>query len=1056
MFKTNKDKIIYLCCLFIFFIGGIVSIFIFYKNDKPIVHNAFSGYNFNQIETQNNNVSYSYYKMADSKMQDLGVYGDGCQWQTSLESSNDGNLMLYGTDVAGMYRSTDHGKTWEMCNTGINSRGVNMFAIDPFNNNHILLLGCNSSANAQNGIYISYNGGNSFKKILTLQICCQRYLWDGFEFDPTSYDSSKGICTDVYFSSPYYRDCSRRINPLTAPNNESKLSIDEVGLYKSTDGGESFSIINNTLSDGIVKFTNNGNLYIGNQNALYLVDKMTGNILSTYFENTETNQTLKMNKGITGLDIVNNTIYAQLWKGIYKFVDGSDIETINNSMINSTSYPKDLWCQYIEVSQKNQNHIIIEYREDITGSGWKNISMVSFDGGITYENINVDKNSLFSTKNYNGREKLSIIDPSDDNNVITFATDTLLKSEDGGKNFKQVSGISNMMLGGKFNLNYYDTDLLMFSAQDYGGALSIDGGNSWKKLDIIIDSVIYNSMYGGFACDDDTIFGFAGVSFPDVSLVVSHDGGNTWIDTKLTDNQDKKYFYSSMQSYKNPNILFCGKYYSKDRGFTWQEMTNCSSVLTINYLGENEIYGTNSNGNLVVSYDDGESFTTIYNDKWINNSTYERILDCSLDFRTNNLYAIIYYNFKVGEDDKGGMGTKLFKINLLNKSINEIKLNNNEEWNVYTTIAIDPNNTNVIYVGGCGNYFLSKRSFLRSIDGGNTFSVLTSSSLTSIANNQGGYEVSCIRVKPNSGEVIIGTGCFGFEKIDPPYLKDLIKNNGPQSHTLIFKYGDLTINTLIIKNNEKFNYIFDDDGITFVSWFKDKDFKEEFKNGSYVYDNMILYAKMIKSEKINCYVGEKIIKSVDIDDLQTIYKNLPNIDIQNLTFAGWYLDKSLTNQVDFKDLKTTTNIYAGFYKNATDVFNIDSLDMSVYIRQADHKLPFISFVNNSENVDNRSVYLETDKNVSYLITFKMNNRFRIAMAKDEFVSYSKVPFYYQDEDDNNSYDSTNKMVYKTINMQDYNRLIVYYYTINSYSNDFMEIKNTFKIYKLQDSTLYSN
>jgi hypothetical protein len=43
-------------------------------------------------------------------------------------------------------------------------------------------------------------------------------------------------------------------------------------------------------------------------------------------------------------------------------------------MINSTSYPKDLWCQYIEVSQKNQNHIIIEYREDITGSGWKNIS----------------------------------------------------------------------------------------------------------------------------------------------------------------------------------------------------------------------------------------------------------------------------------------------------------------------------------------------------------------------------------------------------------------------------------------------------------------------------------------------------------------------------------------------------------------------------------------------------------------------------------------------------------------------------------------------------------
>lgn len=43
--------------------------------------------------------------------EEVTIGGEGCQWPLSMATSSDGKYLFYGTDVGGLYRSTDNGKT---------------------------------------------------------------------------------------------------------------------------------------------------------------------------------------------------------------------------------------------------------------------------------------------------------------------------------------------------------------------------------------------------------------------------------------------------------------------------------------------------------------------------------------------------------------------------------------------------------------------------------------------------------------------------------------------------------------------------------------------------------------------------------------------------------------------------------------------------------------------------------------------------------------------------------------------------------------------------------
>ncbi len=75
-------------------------------NNNQIGDNTNNKYNFEQITPEDSKVTYEPILMANEKMKQYGITGAGSQWPVSLESSNDGSLMLYGIDVAGLFKST--------------------------------------------------------------------------------------------------------------------------------------------------------------------------------------------------------------------------------------------------------------------------------------------------------------------------------------------------------------------------------------------------------------------------------------------------------------------------------------------------------------------------------------------------------------------------------------------------------------------------------------------------------------------------------------------------------------------------------------------------------------------------------------------------------------------------------------------------------------------------------------------------------------------------------------------------------------------------------------
>ncbi|MBO7508173.1 MAG: InlB B-repeat-containing protein, partial [Clostridia bacterium] len=428
-------------------------------------------------------------------------------------------------------------------------------------------------------------------------------------------------------------------------------------------------------------------------------------------------------------------------------------------------------------------------------------------------------------------------------------------------------------------------------------------------------------------------------------------------------------------------------------------------------------------------------------------------LDLAYD-HTNNFAYIVVQSIISNHQDSTKTYTieEIYKYDITNQLSTKLNIPVDDSGSMrQKSVAVDPNATSVVYVGGAGQYFSSDTALLRSIDGGENWSVLTTSNNSkypSKATNQGGYEVSTIRVNPYDGKVWIACGCYGYETFNPPYDSSLLNNTKPSSHTITYIYGDKQVNQVTVKNNGKHNFVYDEDGLTFVSWYKDRELTQEFANGSNVYQSMKLYAKMENSIRIQFYDRNQLLYEKDLDSYDA--SQIPTRE--GYVFAEWYIDDALNTVADFSQITSNTSVYAGWYKLISNV-DIEQNDIEGYIKYSDQTLQKSGVVDDTANVDNRCVHLTVDKNATYFIRFKMDTRFRIGV-KNNTNSGSLSQVYIHPLDNNGSV-SVNEYLSTTIQTGDNTHLFIYYYT-SSGSQSFIDIKNTINVYKIENTDVQAN
>lgn len=651
--------------------------------------------------------------------------GEGCQIVNGITIDPTGNFLLMGTDVGGIYRSTNGGANWQPCNVGYKPRGGTGPAIDPHNTSRCLVSGCSSSSHTWYGLYLSTNQGDTWQSVLPLTYAGAEDYREQIAYDPASLSGGMSQC--VYYSA------------LQGPTSEWGSG----GLYKSVNGGQTWWGIQTNFGSSLVKVHPTlGYVYVAASNGFFL---------STNGGTNFTPITNGLSPGaVQGLDVIvtaPNNVYVNQANGVYVSTNsGSSFTKRAGNGLTLTAIPG---LNDLKVSPVNSNDMVID--ED-TGDYSDQPVFFSSDGGNTWAYSAYDSSQSF--RPFCDRHGMFAWHPTLANICFSFGGDWITKSTNGGQTFVwNNQGFNGVDFQSVFNFNVTNANLLLEMAQDANGALTTDGGYTWTYENVSGKSW-GGQVYAGYAFSPTRMFAGNAASWTATRyLSVTYNGGGTWaILTNTALGVDGTANSSPTDADcgdpNNPDIGFWDNWRTTDAGATWTTMPQCTGVFTYNPSGAHELYGAYGTS-VVKSTNDGASWTTV--------GTFSAgdIMDIAFDQVRDRLYV--------------AAGNQLYtwQSGAITQITSKLPVDNNQAQGS-CTVAVDPVDPDVVYSGFAGGGYCSSASVSRSTNAGANWMILTKQA--GGVGPDGGRQPTHIRVHPATRFLYVQGGCFGFWKIGPPGL----------------------------------------------------------------------------------------------------------------------------------------------------------------------------------------------------------------------------------------------------------------------------------------------
>jgi photosystem II stability/assembly factor-like uncharacterized protein len=635
--------------------------------------------------------------------------------------TGEANIFRSSMAGCGIYKTTDGGETWK--NMGLeNTNTIGRVVINPINTDivYVAASGNEWTTNPERGVYKTSNGGKTWEKVLYID---EMTGANDLVMDPAD--------PNTLYACTWQRIRQKWNDPRTYEG------YSGTGIWKTTDGGETWTQINEGLPDPDKR----GRIGID-------ISKSNPSILYILLDNYEIAYQAKAGEtdayGRPKADVIKGaTVYKSMNKG--------------DSWVQTSGQEKDM-KRYMEGHSGTYGWVFSQIRVDPKDET-KIYTMGLFlntskDGGQTFtreSRIHMDHHALW-------------IDPQNPDYMLSGNDGGVYVTYDAGKNWKHFVDIPV--------IQFYNVGLDMGepfkaygSIQDhfsYSGEVDLSNGRNR------IPAVSWESAPGGEGSthvidpnDPGTVYsaGFYGnISRSDVS---KRRASSKDILPKIEEGERPlrgQWVAPFILSPHNSNILYHAMQYvfrSKDRGDTWEKISPDLTYNDIDKIGDISyqtifalsespikyglIYAGTDDGRLHVTKDEGENWNEILNglpkNKWISRVVASKY-DLSRVYMTQNGKRDDDFQVYVWMSDDYGQTWNDISANIPLGPVNVIRE--------------DPKNRNILYVGTDIGVYISK-------DRGESWEVL---------GNLPSTYVHDIAVHPRDNIMVIATHGRGMFALD--------------------------------------------------------------------------------------------------------------------------------------------------------------------------------------------------------------------------------------------------------------------------------------------------